>query len=123
MVTDNEARDRVFEVFCNVQASIMDKGYPISSTYLRVATGYTKYRVKKVLKQLKEQELIKSIHCGMYDEMSEQTLLLSGYRLTNKGQETLVYKQAVEREEALIEKIWGNGSTPEQAAAPEDEDK
>lgn len=96
----------VLQVLCDHEVSIMDRGYPLSSTYISQRLDITLYRTRKALKSLKEKGLIKSYRCGIYDDMSETTILASGYRLTNLAKETKEYQCATERAIKICQDVF-----------------
>lgn len=92
------------EVF---EASVMNMGYPIPSTFVSKVLDITLYEASKALKSLKAKGLIKPYRDAFWSNYSEQYILDSGYRLTDLAKETEEYKLAEERERKLIKEVWG----------------
>lgn len=98
---------KVFETICKSEVNIMDRGYPIASTFIAEHLNITLYKARKALKTLKEKGLVKSCHCSIYSNLDERYGIASGYLLTELGKQTEEYKRAEQQEIELIKKIFG----------------
>jgi DNA-binding PadR family transcriptional regulator len=77
----------------------MDGWVPDPSTCIAGTTGWRLYRVRKLLKELKQEGLIDS---DLYVEQGEERpILVRGYVVTEKGKQTAEYKLAWEMERKI----------------------
>lgn len=106
VLTAQQIEDKVFEVLCQHDVSIMNKGIPTPSTYISNALRITLYQARKALRSLSAKGLIHSYRCSVWDEMSECSYIASGYRLTDAGKATEQYKIAKEYENKIADEIW-----------------
>ncbi|MBN2796217.1 MAG: hypothetical protein JXR88_12475 [Clostridia bacterium] len=58
---------------------------PMSAKNLRHAIGGSLYRSRKVLKELKHEELVAFKSIGIWSEYYEKALPANGYMITEKG--------------------------------------
>lgn len=98
MTDYKELENKIFEILCINEASALNMGAPIPSTFIRDTLKITLYKVRKVLKALKDKGLIESHFTSFYSSWYEQFFISNGYRLTEKGKQTDEYKKAEERE-------------------------
>lgn len=97
-------KDRVFSILCQHCCSVMDGWIPYPSTCIAGTTGWRLYYVRKLLKELKQEGLINS---DLWVESGdERPILVRGYVLTEKGKDTVAYKQAWERERQICKECF-----------------
>lgn len=97
---------KVLQSICNCEVSIMDRGYPVSSTFIRESLGITPYQARKALKSLKDKGLIKPYRNSFWDDYSEQYFLAGGYRLTEEAKKTDEYRAAEQREIQICQEVF-----------------
>lgn len=77
---------------------------PYPSTCIAITTGWSLYKVRKLLKELKQEGLITS---DLYvDRGEERPILVRGYIITEKGKKTQEYKLAHETERKLCRECF-----------------
>ncbi len=99
-------KNKIFTVLCNHCSSIMDGWIPYPSTVIHKSMPHLSlYAVRKYLKELKQEGLIIS---DLYvDQGDERPILVRGWVVTKKGEDTDEYRQAAEAERKLCEECFG----------------
>lgn len=88
---------KVFEALCRHSCCIMGGWYPYPSTCIKEVTGLSLYKVRKELHTLRDLGLVE---VDRYCEVGEdRNYLISGWRVTDKGRQTEIYKR-LDKEEA-----------------------
>lgn len=95
----------IFWYLCNHYCSVMDGWVPYPSTLLhRHLPQLSTYKLKKYLKELKEEGWITS---DMYIEQGdERPIIIRGYTITDKAMHTFIYRSCHERERRLCKKVF-----------------
>lgn len=95
----------IFWYLCTHYCSIMDGWVPYPSTLLhRHLPQLSTYKLKKYLKELKEEGWITS---DMFIEQGEEhPWIIRGYTITDKARNTFIYKSCHERERRLCNKVF-----------------
>jgi hypothetical protein len=99
-------KDKVFEILCHHSVSVMDGWIPYPSTCIASTTGWSLYKVRKLLKELKQEGLIDS---DIYVENSpdlDRPILVRGYVLTKKALDTEAYEIAWEAERKACQECF-----------------
>lgn len=99
-------KERVFSILCSHHCSVMDGWIPYPSTCIAGSTGWSLYKVRKHLKELKQEGLIAS---DLYVETSQdldRPILLRGYTLTPAGMRTEAYRAAHEVERKICKECF-----------------
>ena len=95
---------KVFAYLCNAATAYHDAANVQPVRIIAERTGLTKYRVRKVIKVLREMELVERTTCGFpsWECHTESGLVdwdeshppANGFGLTKKGFESATYKKA-----------------------------
>lgn len=97
--------NNVLYKLCLHCVDIMDGYIPFPSTILSKSCNLSLYKTRKELKALKEQGYVVA---DRYTENTEErTILINGYRITDKAKETEEYKKAFEVERKLVSDVYG----------------
>lgn len=81
-------------------------GYlPYPSTVLCKSCGLSLYKTRKELKALKEQGYV--IANRYTERLDDMQILLNGYTITDKANETEEYKKAFEEERKIVKDVYG----------------
>lgn len=99
-------KDKVFEILCHHSVSVMDGWVPYPSTCIAGTTGWSLYKVRKLLKELKREGLIDS---DIYVETGpdlDRPILVRGYVLTKKALDTEAYEIAWEAERKACQECF-----------------
>ena len=97
----------LFSLMCSTTASIMNYYTDlISIPAIAQIFNTTKYRVRKLMKELESEGLVKSGHESCYSDYNEQYYIVRGFCLTRAARETPEYKDAVERENRLVNEVF-----------------
>ena len=107
-------KEILFELICKIAVDVMNPGYPTSIPNYASLLGTSKYQVRKYMKELEKDGLVKSI-CMYYDgrpdyetgELWDDPCVLRGWEITEKVKGTETYKKEAKEMHELIEKIWG----------------
>ena len=99
-------KDKIFYMVCRHCCSIMDGWIPYPSTIIHYQMPHLSlYKVRKYLKELKQEGLVDS---GLYvDQGEERPILIRGWLVTKAGQETEAFKKAYARERQLCAECFG----------------
>ena len=107
-------RDRLLKIMINTFASCMNPGYPISIRNIANLEKETYYQVRKYMKQLETEELVKKesiYYLGDYNYeygcYEDEGYLITGWVITDKCRQLEEYKIASEKEVKLIESCLG----------------
>ena len=103
----------LFKFMCEIDADIMNPGFPISIPNISELLHTSKYQVRKYMLELREEGLVKS-ECIYYDgnpsyetgELYDDPRLIRGWNLTDEGRKTITYIEAQQKIEKIIDKIW-----------------
>lgn len=103
-------RDILLEIMINTFVSCMNLGYPISIRNIAHLEKETYYQVRKYMKQLETEELVKkesvyypgdyNYEHGVYES---EGILITGWTITDKCRQLEEYKEAQQKELELIE--------------------
>lgn len=97
-------KNSIFYILCRHSVSIMDGWIPFPSTCIAYVTQLDLKVVRKELKRLKKEGLVDS---DLYVEMGEERpILVRGYIVTEKGEQTEEYREAYEEERNLCKKCF-----------------
>ena len=99
-------KDKVFEILCHHSVSVIQGWVPYPSTCIARTTGWSLYKVRKLLKQLKQEGLIDS---DLYVETGpdlDRPILVRGYILTKKALDTKTYEIAWEEERKTCQECF-----------------
>lgn len=95
----------IFWYLCNHYCSVMDGWVPYPSTLLhKHLPQLSDYKLKKYLKELKEEGWITSDM--IIEEGYEHPWIIRGYTITDKARNTFIYKSCHERERRLCKKVF-----------------
>ncbi|MGN1298110.1 MAG: FaeA/PapI family transcriptional regulator [Clostridia bacterium] len=107
-------RDKLLKIMINTFVSCMNPGYPISIRNIAHLEKETYYQVRKYMKQLEQEGLVKkesiyypgdyNYEYGCYES---EGFLITGWVITDKCRELKEYKIASEEEIKLIESCFG----------------
>ena len=94
----------VLYCLCFHCVSIMDGWFPFPSTILSKQCGLSLYKTRKILKELKAQGLVDSLHYCYVGE--DRNVLVNGYTITPKAKETEEYRAAYNYEREICKKCF-----------------
>ena len=95
-------RDQVFECFSE-QCAVLMGLYQASVPFVSQCLKTSKYQVRKYVKELVKDDLLKRISTNPYYPEDGESLPLHGFTLTSKGIKTEVHKKHVANEIAIWE--------------------
>lgn len=106
-------RDKLLKIMINTFSSCMNPGFPISMRNIAQLEKETYYQVRKYMKQLEKEGLVKkemfyypgdySYEYGCYES---EGYLVVGWNITEKCRQLEEYKKAEKEEIELIERIF-----------------
>ena len=101
------SKDDVYKVLVNVRIDI--SGFNcINLVNIASFLDTSRYQVKKYIKELKNDGMVKLIYFSYIDYYGEENIPpYWGYRLTEKGEDTDYFREAEKRELKLIEECFG----------------
>ena len=107
-------KDVLFFLICEDAVDIMSYGYPVSIPNYAELLKTSKYQVRKYMKELEKEGLVKSV-CMYYDgrpdyetgELYDEPKILRGWEITEKGRQTEMCKQRSENMSKIIKEVWG----------------
>lgn len=105
---DELTSERLFLCMCRFSEDIMNFTDLISIPAIAQHFGVTKYRVRKLMNELRDMGLVKSGYESCYSDWCEQFFIVRGFCITEKGRNTDTYKKVQKEEIALIEECFGN---------------
>lgn len=101
-------KEDVFLLMCSTTACVMNYHTDlIPSTAMAEHFKCSRYRIKKILKELVEDGLVKSGYESCYSSWTEQYYIVRGFRLTKAGRNTETYRSAEENDRKLIDEVFG----------------
>ena len=92
---------------CRHAVGLYDSWIPYPSTQIANALEKPLKDVKKELKRLKEQGLVRSARYHEYDDWDCMIHLYNGYEITQAARKTEEYKAAYEEEREIVKEIFG----------------
>ena len=95
----------VFNFMCQVLSDVMCPVNTVSVPMIAKYFDTSKYRVRKAIKILKEQGLVKNTSVWPTED-DEQTLPWNGFGITSKGLEHRSYKYFSKKSEDLFKKAF-----------------
>ena len=101
----------VLMILIRIAVDIMPGAEIIPSTYIAKLLKQPIRAVRKALKELESEGLVRHGHEGGWNEYSERPFCIWGYCITQKAMELPEYEEAKKQEEELIRKIWFGGDT------------
>lgn len=108
-------KDVLFFLMCEIDVDIMNAGYPISIPNCAELLKTSKYQVRKYMKELEKEGLVKSV-CIYYDgrpdyetgELWDDARIMKGWELTEKGRQTEMRKERSKNMSRIIKEVWGD---------------
>lgn len=108
-------RDKLLKIMINTFCSCMNPGYPISIRNIAELEKETYYQVRKYMKQLESEGLVKkenfyylgdyNYEYGVYES---EGCLIKGWTITDKCRDLEEYKKAEQKEIDFFEKCFNN---------------
>lgn len=106
-------RDKLLTIMINTFSSCMNYGYPISIANIAHLEKDTYYQVRKYMKQLEQEELVKK-ECFYYEGdynyeygcYESEGFLMKGWVITDKCKHLKEYKEAVQKDIELIDSCF-----------------
>lgn len=104
----------VLKIMCDIETDIMNLGYPTSIPNIAELLGTSKYQVRKYMKELEKEGLVKS-ECIYYDgrpdyetgELFDDPRIIRGWSLTEEAAKTDIYKDSSENVRKIIKEVFG----------------
>lgn len=98
---------QVFKLMCNSAVCIMNYYTDlIPTTAMANKLCTSRYQIRKCLEELEAMEYVKSGYESCYSDWSEQYYIVRGFFVTEKGQNTPEYKNALKEENKLINEVF-----------------
>ena len=110
---ETELKHEVLMILIRISVDIMPGAEIIPSTYIAKLLKQPIRDIRKALKDLENDGLVKYGHEGGWNEYSERPFCIWGYCITKKAMELPEYKEAEEEENRLIQEIWFGGANNE----------
>lgn len=115
-----EVMDREFDNINNIilyklalnDLNLMDFVNILPSKYLRPENA-SMYATKKALRELRLEGLIQSVCESVYSDYDERNVIVRGYRITDKGRKTAVYRLAEKDELKIRQELFGQEMFPD----------
>ena len=104
-------KKEVLMVLIRIAVDIMPGAEIIPSTYIAKLLKRPIRDIRKALKELESEGLVKYGHEGGWNEYSEMPYCVWGYCITKKAMELPEYEEAKRQEEEMIREIWFGGDT------------
>lgn len=108
---DEALKKEVLMVLIRTAVDIMPGAEIIPSTYIAKLLKQPIRDIRKALKELESDGLVRYGHEGGWNEYKEAPYCVWGYCITQKAMELPEYEEAKKQEEELIREIWFGGDT------------
>lgn len=103
-----ELKEQIYRGYCLTTSNIINAGHDIiPSTSISKWFNISLYKARKIIKELIKEGLLEAGTEGGYDDYACQIYCVRGYRLTNKGRSTTIYKQAKWKNAKIMAKVYG----------------
>lgn len=100
----------VFKTYCRVDQNIMNDCSLVTSTYIAKEFNWTLHKARKIIKNLVDRGLIASGYYSYYDNDTERSFILRGYKITDFGRSVFIYKNLQWQEAKICHTIFGGGT-------------
>ena len=91
-------KDDLFDFMCKCDSDIMRPTNLVSIPAISKILGFTKYRIRKLMKELKDSGMVISGCESLYSSYDERFYIIRGFELTKKALNTDTYKEIQQKE-------------------------